>query len=340
MVHTTDEQERKFNRIFLAVGFFIFFLHIGFLLWVHHLGWGLPSVIVEEPFEIIHPSHLEKFVEVDPTEVEEPPSPETPFFAAANQQAKQMEPVKDNESSLPQNLNGEEDAHKIIDGSLQVADSLPNDFMQENFENQESQQHLDCENSAPDQNLESDYRAQEGENFTEKDVAHPEGSIELLDLEKIVADQNCKAEIPLVKTRPKPKSRLRIESKVTSIEGPLLKNLGGSNQKGLQAVDARFSAYGEYLQKMSEVIYSQWIGKINQVYPNIPRNCDVLVSFMLNSDGSVDTILTEAGTVSSLAICICRDTIVASSPFDPWTESMRGTLGNSSQLMKIHFSFH
>lgn len=337
MGHTVFEQERKFNRMFFAIGIVIFLLHLGGLFWAHYLRDAYPVIVEEKPFEILDPVLNERFIEVDSVNSQEPPVEETPFFAAANQQASQLEATDDHQSPIPQNLDGEEDAHKILQGSLAMQAPSLGDFsesIQENFSDQVLDENPISLDEDFNENIQSDLVAQESDVFQEAVIKNNDGAIEVIDSQKLNDNNFSK------KQRPKPKARPRVQPQVTQTQGPLLKSLGGAHPKGLQAVDARFSAYGEYLQKMSEIIYSQWIAKINQVYPNVPRNCDVLVSFMLNHDGSVDSIHTESGSASALAICLCRDAILAGGPFEPWSEAMRGTLGDSPKLMKIHFSFH
>ena len=120
--------------------------------------------------------------------------------------------------------------------------------------------------------------------------------------------------------------------------GILLKNNVGVNRAGAIAVDAKFSNYGDYSQRMMEAIQSSWWALIDRArFESVSRG-SVVIRFILCRDGSVvnaEILRTDVPQVMALA---CKDAVMAPAPFDHWREDMVALFGNE-QTVTITFHY-
>ena len=121
--------------------------------------------------------------------------------------------------------------------------------------------------------------------------------------------------------------------------GILLKNNVGVNRAGAIAVDAKFSNYGDYSQRMMEAIQSSWWALIDRArFESVSRG-SVVIRFILCRDGSVvnaEILRTDVPQVMALA---CKDAVMAPAPFDHWREDMVALFGNE-KTVTITFHYH
>lgn len=119
--------------------------------------------------------------------------------------------------------------------------------------------------------------------------------------------------------------------------GLLLRNNVGVNKVGTVAVDARFSNYGDYAQRMMEAIQSSWWDIIDRMRVESAVRGTVVVRFKLNRDGSVTdaTILYE--DVPRLMALACKDAVQSPAPFDVWRADMVALFGESDN---VTITFH
>ena len=99
------------------------------------------------------------------------------------------------------------------------------------------------------------------------------------------------------------------------------------------ATDATFSEFGEYKQRMMEVIQRQWhlLARSSQLRPEDSPS-RVHVRFILTSEGTVrsaDVINTTAGAVATI---ITVDAVESRSPFGKWTEEMVTIYGHETEV--------
>jgi hypothetical protein len=109
-------------------------------------------------------------------------------------------------------------------------------------------------------------------------------------------------------------------------------NKFGTMNIGPTAVDARWSNYGVYLQRMIETVQIQWdrILLSSSLYP--PSGTTVTVSFRMDSDGKITTIIDAKNTSSDQGKEACISAITARSPYGKWSEDMVAMLGNSQDM--------
>jgi outer membrane biosynthesis protein TonB len=119
--------------------------------------------------------------------------------------------------------------------------------------------------------------------------------------------------------------------------GLLLKNNYGVNKAGVLAVDARFSNYGDYSQRMMEAIQSSWWSLIERARFETVARGTVVIKFKLCRDGSViDAEIARADVPQILAFA-CKDAVMAPAPFDVWREDMVALFGEDQE---VTLTFH
>ena len=114
--------------------------------------------------------------------------------------------------------------------------------------------------------------------------------------------------------------------------GLLLRNNVGVGKVGTVAVDARFSNYGDYAQRMMEAIQSSWWDIIDRMRLETAVRGNVVVRFKLHRDGSVTdaTILYE--NVPHLMALACKDAVQSPAPFDAWRADMVALFGQDDDV--------
>ena len=109
-------------------------------------------------------------------------------------------------------------------------------------------------------------------------------------------------------------------------------NKFGTKNIGPAAFDARWSNYGQYLQKMIESVQIQWERILieSRVYPT--SGTRVSVKFRINTRGEIYEIVSVEGTAGQQAEKACMAAITSRSPYGPWTEDMVAVLGESQEM--------
>ena len=121
--------------------------------------------------------------------------------------------------------------------------------------------------------------------------------------------------------------------------GLLLRRPVGVSRAGSIAIDARFSNYGDYTQRMMEAIQSSWWSIIERSrFESVSRG-GVVVRFRLHRDGTVtntEILGTEVTRVMTLA---CKDAVMAPAPYDIWRADMVAMYGESDTVT-INFHYY
>jgi hypothetical protein len=137
-------------------------------------------------------------------------------------------------------------------------------------------------------------------------------------------------------SKPKPRPTLAPDV-VRARPSPLANREFGTDNIGAVAYNAKWSAYGEYLQKFIESVDVQWqriIGQSN-IYP--VAGTKVVVKFRMNTKGEIYEIVDVQSTGGRAAKDACVSAIVARAPYGDWPEDMIDVLGQSQE---ITFTFH
>lgn len=119
--------------------------------------------------------------------------------------------------------------------------------------------------------------------------------------------------------------------------GLLLKNNVGVNKAGVLAVDARFSNYGDYSQRMMEAIQSTWWALIDRARFETVTRGSVVIRFRLCRDGTVIDVEIVRASVPQILAYACKDAVMAPAPFDVWREDMVALFGEDQE---VTLTFH
>ena len=121
--------------------------------------------------------------------------------------------------------------------------------------------------------------------------------------------------------------------------GLLLRRPVGVSRAGSIAVDARFSNYGDYTQRMLEAIQSSWWSIIERSrFEGVTRG-RVTVSFRLHRDGTVTDAKVHDTEVTRVMTLACKDAVMAPAPYDIWRADMVAMYGESDTVT-INFLYH
>ena len=146
---------------------------------------------------------------------------------------------------------------------------------------------------------------------------------------------------PVVKPSPAPvaadpeRPRASIPS---GTAGLLLRNSVGVNRAGAVAIDARFSQYGDYTQRMLEAIQSSWWSIIERSQFEGVNRGRVTVRFRLHRDGTVTEATILSNEVTRVMSLACKDAVMAPAPYDIWRADMVALYGESD-IVTINFYY-
>ena len=115
-------------------------------------------------------------------------------------------------------------------------------------------------------------------------------------------------------------------------------NKVGTQNIGLAGVDARWSNYGAYLQRLIDSVQIQFDRLMDEsrIYP--PTGTIVTVKFRLEAnEGKVTEILFSDSTGGEQAKSLCTSAITTRSPYGKWTDDMVAVLG---QTQDMEFRFY
>ncbi|MCH6258861.1 hypothetical protein MLD52_20045 [Puniceicoccaceae bacterium K14] len=135
--------------------------------------------------------------------------------------------------------------------------------------------------------------------------------------------------VPIASPKPRPKLP-RVAP------GPVRNSSLGVSNTGNIAVDAKFSQFGEYVERLIEVVSIRWNTLADQSAAK-ERNSYVKLKFKINSDGVVEKIELLDSTSKFIGISICRTAIQSGSPYGEWSQDMIEVLGYDEE---VTFSFH
>lgn len=134
--------------------------------------------------------------------------------------------------------------------------------------------------------------------------------------------------------KPMPRERPTLAPEL--IHGPLMRSEGSAHRRGALAIDATFSEFGEYEQQFYAALQAGWYQEIDFFQP-IDTSARVVVSFRIESDGSIHDVRVLHSTASQIATLICQTALTKRSPFRPWTKEMMQVFGKEREL---EVSFH
>lgn len=275
-----------------------------------------------------------KFVETNPDAAENTPD-KTENFGAQNQQAAQEKPAPGSKGDRPA-IEGRKDIHstQIVDGRL----TQPN---LERVPVPPVQTPAAAEATAAakrEQNPLSGFEKRQGDDAQSfgSNVAKIGPNAEAVP-EKVEGVKDAPlvqgATAPAIHIDPrKPLPRPELTRNVRP--AVFQENKIGTSNIGLSSYDARWSNYGEYLQKMIEAIQQRWDNLIRESKHYPQQGSTVSVTFVLDAAGRIAVIRKVDGTADNLATNWCVTAISPSDGFSygAWKEDMITVLGTSQEM--------
>ncbi len=280
-----------------------------------------------------------KFVETNPDAPTNEPD-KTTNFGAHSQQVAQEKPTPDGRSDRPA-TEGKKDfeSTQILSGQLrQPMEELPTPPA---FETPPAPETVATPRA--EQNPLPGFEKTEGENKESygsnvakiPDNARPvpervEGLKDAPLLEGTMAMQPA-----IDPQRPRPRPQITKQPQVRP--AVLAENKFGTSNIGNIAVDAKWSNYGSYLQRMIDTVQIEWerILITRKTYP--PSSTTVTVKFVLDSEGRIARIIDVNNQSTESAAAACVSGITERAPYGPWTSDMIAMLG---QQQEMTFTFY
>lgn len=275
------------------------------------------------------------FVEANPNAPDNVPD-QTNNFAAQNQQVAQETPTPDGTSDRPA-TEGRTDVQstQIVDGSLtQQLEQLPTPPTPRGQDEQEQAQAAPRQEEIPlngFEKTEGDNTAAYGSNiakFAEGAQAVPEYVEGAKDVPPSPDATSTQPRIDPKNPRPRPQVVRQQQVRPAIFQ----ENKFGTKNVGLAAWNAKWSNYGQYLQKLIDTVQIQWerILYESRLYP--VNGTNVKVVFVLNSKGEIARIVEVEGTAGTQAEKACASAITSRAPYGPWTDDMMAVLGEEQEL--------
>ena len=138
-------------------------------------------------------------------------------------------------------------------------------------------------------------------------------------------------------TPPRPANPLLAPPRPSGTSGLLLRNPSDVGRAGAIALDARFSTYGDYSQRMLEAVQASWWRILDRMSVPDLSTGTVVVRFRIRPDGTVTDATIVSSTVPALAALACKDAVTLPAPFDPWRPEMAALLGGEEW---VTITFH
>ena len=280
------------------------------------------------------PKPPDQFVETNPDKPDQVPD-QTRNFAAQNQQVSQEKPTPDGASDRPA-LEGQKDIHstQIVTGQLakpverieapQPVDVAP----QQPAVVTPKREEIPLAGFEKKQGDDADSYGSNIAKFAEGAEPVPE---KIDGVKKAPLIQGATSLQPLIDPKhPRPRPQIVRQQQVR----PAIfeENKFGTKNIGAIGVDAKWSNYGQYLQKMIESVQIQWerILTESRVYP--VSGTSVKVVFRMDKKGNIPVIVSVDGTAGDQGMKACTSAITARAPYGDWTDDMIAVLGESQEM--------
>ncbi|HEU5080645.1 MAG TPA: hypothetical protein VFT72_15645 [Opitutaceae bacterium] len=278
----------------------------------------------------------DKFVETNPDAPENTPD-KTRNVAARNQQVAQEKPDLEGKSDTPK-LEGKKEGEvsQIVSGQLHEPElpppapppppTQPAPQAAEQTNARKEQNPLPGEEKIVGDNPEGFGTALSKEQQNPTDVP-----------EKVTGQKESpfmigapQATVPKVDPQ-RPLPRPRVDRNVRP--AVLVQNKFGTSNIGPTAIDARWSQYAEYIQKLIETVQVQWERILENSHVSPPSGTEVKIRFRLDgAEGAVTEIIESKSTGGTQAERACQSAITARSPYGKWTDDMIAVLGQSQEM--------
>ena len=275
-----------------------------------------------------------KFVETNPDAPENTPD-KTNNFAAQNQQVAQEKPTPDSKSDRPA-LEGQKEIKttQIVSGQL----SKPIEHIEATPPAETPPAETPVATPKAEQNPLAGFDRKEGESKdgVGTNVAKLENNAKPIP-EKIEGAKdapvmdNAMANQPAIDPK-RPRARPTVVKQQQVRPAIFTENKFGTTNIGNIAVDAKWSNYGAYLQRMIDTVQLQWERILSEQKTYPPSGSTVTVRFILNSEGKIAQILEVENHSTDQASRACVSGVTDRAPYGPWTDDMKAVLGEQQEM--------
>lgn len=283
----------------------------------------------------VKPPPPTKFVETNPDAPENIPD-KTTNFAAQNQQVAQEKPTPDGRNDMPA-LAGKKDfqSTQIVSGQLskpiELLEAVPPADVTPPSEKTVQAPKLE-------QNPFTGLEKNEGESkdgfasniskIAENTRAIPN---RIEGVKNVPMVNDALATQPAIDPqRPRPRPTVVKQQQVRP--AIFAENKFGTQNIGPTAVDARWSNYGAYLQRMIESVQLQWEHLLRESKVNPTTGSSVTVKFVMDSKGLIARIVNVDSTAKDAAERACMSAITDRAPYGEWTDDMKAVLGEEQEM--------
>jgi len=276
-----------------------------------------------------------QFVETNPDAPENVPD-KTENFAARNQQVAQEKPTPDGRSDRPA-MEGQKEIHstQIVSGQLSKPVEQTPVPPEPIPKPSESKLTAPKQEQTPLTGFEKkmgDDASAFGTNVAPRSDSAKNVQNRIEGLRDVPLIEGATDLQPEPIDRNHPRARPQVVKTMQTRPAIFEERTAGTQNVGLRGIDAKWSNYGTYLQKMVEIVQAQF-DKLNyesRIYP--PVGSTVTVKFTLNNKGEVRITAVDASKGTDAAAKICTSSIGIPSPFGPWTDDMVAMLGDQQEM--------
>jgi len=276
-----------------------------------------------------------KFVETNPDAPENTPD-NTTNFAAQNQQVAQEKPTPNGKSDRPA-LEGKKDfeSTQIVDGHLsppiENVEAVPPPTDTKVAEKEVNAPKLEQNPLTGTEKLQGESPDGFGSNVS-KTLENTKAIPEKIDGVKNVplVEGATATQVAIDPQHPRP--RPQVVKQQNTRPAIFAQNVMGTSNIGPTAVDARWSNYGAYLQRMIDTVQTQWERILIESRVSPASGSTVTVKFVMDSDGKIVRIVNVDSTASDSASRACMSAITDRAPYGVWTDDMKAMLGEKQEM--------
>ena len=296
-----------------------------------------PDTFLKQPPKPPDPS---RFVETNPDAPENTPD-KTNNFAAQNQQAAQEKPDPNGKSDRAA-TEGKKDfeSNQIVSGRLtqpvEPAVPEPPPVNVPVAETPVTTPRAEQNPLSGNEKFEGENKTGYGGNLAKRlDSAQPVPE-KVEGVKNATQPDGAMAQQPAIDPR-RPRPRPQVVRQQQVRPAILAEKLAGTPNVGLSGIDARWSNYGAYLQRMVDTVQIQWERLIIQMVAMPSSGSTVSVKFVVNDEGRIVQIRNVDTTANETASRACVSAITDRAPYGPWTDDMKAVLGSQQEMTFTFF---
>ena len=140
-----------------------------------------------------------------------------------------------------------------------------------------------------------------------------------------------------VRERPRTLAQALARNEQRGLAGEKMKQEGGVRRYSIEGLNAKATPFATYDQAIIEAIQNHWFNLLDERAFARGDTGKVVVTFRLNSDGSVTHMRVAESTVGDILEIVCQKAVQEPAPFGPWPNDMRRLVG--ADFRDVRFTF-